>query len=46
LDIICANAGIGNGGQTLDETSEDDWEDMIDVNLSGSGRPSKLVFHT
>ena len=22
LDIIVANAGIGNGGQTLDETSE------------------------
>ncbi len=35
LDIICANAGIGNGGQTLDKTSEDDWQDMIDVNLSG-----------
>ena len=35
LDIIVANAGIGNGGQTLDKTSEDDWNDMIDVNLSG-----------
>ncbi|OBI85795.1 mycofactocin-coupled SDR family oxidoreductase [Mycobacterium sp. 1245805.9] len=35
LDIICANAGIGNGGLTLDKTSEDDWRDMIDVNLSG-----------
>src|SRR5579875_1128256 len=35
LDIICANAGIGNGGQTLHKTSEDDWRDMIDVNLSG-----------
>ncbi|WAC91847.1 mycofactocin-coupled SDR family oxidoreductase [Mycobacterium sp. Aquia_213] len=35
LDIICANAGIGNGGQTLDKTSEGDWQDMIDVNLSG-----------
>ena len=35
LDIICANAGIGNGGQTLDKTSEDDWRDIIDVNLSG-----------
>lgn len=35
LDIICANAGIGNGGQTLDKTSEDDWRDMIDVNLAG-----------
>ncbi|MBE1549368.1 SDR family mycofactocin-dependent oxidoreductase [Mycobacterium sp. OAS707] len=39
LDIIVANAGIGNGGNTLDKTSEDDWTDMIDVNLSG-------VWHT
>jgi SDR family mycofactocin-dependent oxidoreductase len=35
LDIIVANAGIGNGGLTLDKTSEQDWQDMIDVNLSG-----------
>ena len=35
LDIIVANAGIGNGGQTLDKTSEPDWDDMIGVNLSG-----------
>lgn len=35
LDIIVANAGIGNGGQTLDKTSEEDWTDMIDINLSG-----------
>lgn len=35
LDIIVANAGIGNGGQTLDKTSDGDWEDMIDVNLGG-----------
>src|SRR5215213_10946771 len=39
LDIIVANAGIGNGGATLDKTSEGDWKDMIDVNLSG-------VWHT
>ena len=39
LDIIIANAGIGNGGATLDKTSEADWKDMIDVNLSG-------VWHT
>jgi SDR family mycofactocin-dependent oxidoreductase len=39
LDIIVANAGIGNGGATLDKTSESDWNDMIDVNLSG-------VWHT
>ena len=35
LDIIVANAGIGNGGATLDKTSEKDWTDMIDVNLGG-----------
>jgi (+)-trans-carveol dehydrogenase len=35
LDIIVANAGIGNGGDTLDQTSEHDWQEMIDVNLSG-----------
>jgi (+)-trans-carveol dehydrogenase len=35
LDIIVANAGIGNGGDTLDKTTEKDWQDMIDVNLSG-----------
>ncbi|OBJ14046.1 mycofactocin-coupled SDR family oxidoreductase [Mycobacterium colombiense] len=43
LDIICANAGIGNGGQTLDKTSEDDWRDMIDVNLSGVWKTVKAV---
>jgi (+)-trans-carveol dehydrogenase len=35
LDIIVANAGIGNGGATLDKTSERDWQDMIDINLAG-----------
>lgn len=35
LDIIVANAGIGNGGETLDKTSEPDWQTMIDINLSG-----------
>jgi (+)-trans-carveol dehydrogenase len=35
LDIIVANAGIGNGGATLDKTREGDWTDMIDVNLGG-----------
>ncbi|RDH79586.1 NAD(P)-dependent oxidoreductase [Mycolicibacterium moriokaense] len=35
LDIIVANAGIGNGGATLHRTREADWEDMIATNLSG-----------
>ncbi|MQY25520.1 mycofactocin-coupled SDR family oxidoreductase [Nocardia aurantia] len=35
LDIISAGAGIGNGGATLDKTSEEDWTTMIDINLAG-----------
>ena len=35
LDIVVANAGIGNGGVTLEEVDEQDWVDMIDVNLAG-----------
>lgn len=43
LDIVVANAGIGNGGQTLDHTSEEDWTDMIDVNLSGVWKSVKAA---
>lgn len=43
LDIIVANAGIGNGGATLDKTSEHDWQEMIDVNLSGVWKSVKAA---
>jgi SDR family mycofactocin-dependent oxidoreductase len=43
LDIIVANAGIGNGGQTLDKTSEEDWNEMIDINLSGVWKSVKAA---
>jgi SDR family mycofactocin-dependent oxidoreductase len=43
LDVIVANAGIGNGGQTLDKTSEQDWDDMIAVNLSGVWKTVKAA---
>ncbi|KRE28804.1 3-ketoacyl-ACP reductase [Mycobacterium sp. Soil538] len=43
LDIVVANAGIGNGGQTLDKTSEADWTDMIDVNLAGVWKTVKAA---
>ena len=46
LDIVCANAGIGNGGQTLDKTREDDWQAMIDVNLSGVWKTVKAACPT
>ncbi|MGB8386955.1 mycofactocin-coupled SDR family oxidoreductase [Mycobacterium sp.] len=35
LDVIVANAGTAKGGDTLEKTSERDWLDVIDVNLSG-----------
>jgi (+)-trans-carveol dehydrogenase len=35
LDIIVANAGIGNGGAPMHKLREDDWTEMIDVNLGG-----------
>ena len=45
LDIIVANAGISNAGDNpddrLDEVSERDWQDMIDVNLSGAWKTVK-----
>ena len=43
LDIVVANAGIGNGGATLDKTSEADWTDMIDVNLAGVWKTVKVA---
>ena len=35
LDIIVANAGIGNVGNMLHKIRDHIWQDMIDVNLSG-----------
>ncbi|MEU5841586.1 mycofactocin-coupled SDR family oxidoreductase [Rhodococcus sp. NPDC047139] len=35
LDIIVANAGIGTGGTLFHETDEFDWQEMLDINLSG-----------
>ncbi|MFD1814548.1 mycofactocin-coupled SDR family oxidoreductase [Rhodococcus gannanensis] len=43
LDIVVANAGIGNGGDTLDKTSEEDWQEMIDINLSGIWKSVKAA---
>jgi (+)-trans-carveol dehydrogenase len=43
LDIIVANAGIGNGGNTLDETTDEDWDEMMDVNLSGVWKTVKAA---
>jgi (+)-trans-carveol dehydrogenase len=34
IDIVCANAGIGSWGVAW-EMSEQQWKDMIDINLTG-----------
>jgi (+)-trans-carveol dehydrogenase len=39
LDIVSANAGIFQFGTSVQETSSQDWRDILDVNLTG-------VFHT
>jgi SDR family mycofactocin-dependent oxidoreductase len=39
LDIVAGNAGIFQFGQDIEHTSEADWRDVLDVNLTG-------VFHT
>jgi len=43
LDIVAANAGIGNGGDVLHECSQEDWDEMIDINLSGVWKSVKAA---
>src|SRR6185437_14126491 len=42
LDIVCANAGIASHG-TLAELSEQSWQDVIDVNLTGVWHACKVA---
>jgi SDR family mycofactocin-dependent oxidoreductase len=42
LDIVSANAGIFSFG-TLDQLSETEWRDMIDVNLTGVWHTAKAA---
>jgi SDR family mycofactocin-dependent oxidoreductase len=43
LDIVVANAGIGNGGDRLDKISRDIWQEMIDINLTGVWHTTKAA---
>jgi (+)-trans-carveol dehydrogenase len=43
LDIVVANAGIGNGGEPLDKTPEEDFQVMIDTNLTGVWKSVKAA---
>ena len=40
LDIVCANAGISSFGD-LDELEEKQWQDVLDVNLTGTWHTAK-----
>jgi SDR family mycofactocin-dependent oxidoreductase len=42
LDIVSANAGIFSFG-TMDALTEDEWDDMIDVNLKGVWHTAKAA---
>jgi (+)-trans-carveol dehydrogenase len=42
LDVVIANAGISSPAQTL-EMSEQTWQDMIDINLTGVWKTLKVA---
>jgi SDR family mycofactocin-dependent oxidoreductase len=42
IDIVCANAGIASFGAAW-ELSEQTWQDMLDINLSGAWHTVKAV---
>jgi NAD(P)-dependent dehydrogenase (short-subunit alcohol dehydrogenase family) len=42
LDIVCANAGIASMGPAI-EISEETWQEMIDVNLTGAWKTVKAT---
>jgi SDR family mycofactocin-dependent oxidoreductase len=42
IDIVCANAGISSSGASW-EISDESWQDVIDVNLTGVWKTTKAV---
>jgi SDR family mycofactocin-dependent oxidoreductase len=45
IDVVCANAGIASMGLTW-ELTEEQWQDVIDVNLTGVWKTIKAVVPT
>jgi NAD(P)-dependent dehydrogenase (short-subunit alcohol dehydrogenase family) len=43
LDVVCANAGIAGFAENAWSLTEDEWEEMIAVNLSGVWRTLKAA---
>ena len=42
IDVVCANAGIASAGRAW-ELSDETWQEMIDVNLTGVWKTAKAV---
>ena len=42
VDVVCANAGVASFGTTW-ELSEESWQDMIDINLTGAWHTVKAT---
>lgn len=45
LDVVCANAGIANSGAAW-ELTEDQWQEMLDINLTGVWKTIKAAVPT
>jgi SDR family mycofactocin-dependent oxidoreductase len=43
VDIVSANAGIFHFGEPTHQVSEDDWADVLDINLTGVWHTAKAV---
>jgi (+)-trans-carveol dehydrogenase len=43
IDITIANAGIGSGGKGTLDLSEEQWQDVVDVNLGGVWKTAKAT---
>ena len=46
LDVLFNNAGGGLGGTTIDEVSLEDWQRVVDVNLTGAFLCAREAFKT
>ena len=44
LDVLFNNAGIFNAGKLIDEISVEEWQRMIDINLTGSFLCARAAF--
>ena len=43
IDIVCANAGIGSSAASSWEISDESWQEVLDVNLTGVWKTAKAA---